>query len=366
MTKAKVITILTVASILLCSVYYQDMNSFELENEESTTSSSLISAVENDDVTNFDYHPENANIHKGTKNSHHSEEEDIIVYEGTELTDEIEEEEEIIQDEDTGETGEVIEEKVQTEIKYHQDSKETYEAPKEVETDHDDIPEESNEPKEPRKIFVDLGANCGNTYYKHREEHKEDADEWESYLWEPSPQMFEFYLDNLKEEYPDVHIVPYAAGVRDGDLKLYIHKGQENITDISQFKNHGRCGANVFTSPAGGTTTFEESGDAGEAVNIKVVNFPEWLKQLKITEEDSFILKVDIEGSEFEILDAMLNDENDNNLCMMDVLKVEFHPKLITKYHTEGLDEKFATFEEDFPELYKEKCGHDVNMELLN
>ena len=23
-------------------------------------------------------------------------------------------------------------------------------------------------------------------------------------------------------------------------------------------------------------------------------------------------------------------------------------------------------FEEDFPELYKEKCGHDVNMELLN
>jgi len=60
----------------------------------------------------------------------------------------------------------------------------------------------NEESTKPRKVFVDLGANCGNTYYKHRQEHKEDADEWEVYLWEPSPQMYDFFLNDLKKRVP--------------------------------------------------------------------------------------------------------------------------------------------------------------------
>jgi len=220
--------------------------------------------------------------------------------------------------------------------------------------------------RKPRKVFVDLGAGCGDSYYRHRKEHEEDADEWEAYLWEPSPQMHEFYLDEFQKEYPHVHIMPFAAGVHDGSLKLFLHKGQEHVTDKSEFKNQGKCSADVFTSPAAGSTMFKEAGDAGEPVNVKVRNFPEWLKEQELSSQDTFILKIDIEGGEFDILDRMLNDPNDNDLCYTDELKVGFHPKLITRHHAKKLDEKFATFHEDFPLLFKKKCGFEVNMKVLH
>ncbi len=215
----------------------------------------------------------------------------------------------------------------------------------------------------PRKVYVDLGANCGNTYYKHRQEHPDDADEWEVYLWEPSPQMHKFYLDDLQKEYPDVNIIPHAAGIKDGELELFVHRGQEHVTDKSEFLNGGRCTAESLTNPSGGTTIYKDIGRAGESVAVKVVNFPNWLKDLNIRSEDSFIFKIDIEGAEYDILDQLLSDDNSNEICTTDLMKIEFHPKTARK--SSQLDSSYETFGDEFPNLFRKKCGRDVNLELL-
>ncbi len=217
--------------------------------------------------------------------------------------------------------------------------------------------------RKPRKVYVDLGANCGNTYYKHRQEHPDDADEWEAYLWEPSPQMHKFYLDDLQKEYPDVNVIPHAAGIKDGDLELFVHKGQEHVTDKSEFKNGGKCTADSLTNPSGGTSVFKANGAAGEPVAVKVVNFPNWLKDLNIKSEDSFIFKIDIEGAEYEILDQLLSDDNSNDICLTDLMKIEFHPQTAIK--SAQLDSSYETFGDEFPNLFRKKCGRDVNLELL-
>mmetsp|Transcript_12951 Transcript_12951/g.15817 ORF Transcript_12951/g.15817 Transcript_12951/m.15817 type:complete len:294 (+) Transcript_12951:1214-2095(+) len=232
-------------------------------------------------------------------------------------------------------------------------------------------PPANEESSKPRKVFVDLGANCGNTYYKHRQEHKEDADDWEVYLWEPSPQMHDFFLNDLKKEYPDVHIIPYAAGVKDGELKLYVHKGQEHVTDKLQFRDKGRCDPNSVYNPSGATTVFEDAPKAGVPVTVKVLNVIKWLKDLKLKNEDTFIFKLDIEGAEYEILDHMLMIDDEISydtdakkkrslLCLTDLMKIEFHPGISTHL------EKYKSFGNDFPKLFKQKCGRDLKIKRLS
>mmetsp|Transcript_3776 Transcript_3776/g.5459 ORF Transcript_3776/g.5459 Transcript_3776/m.5459 type:complete len:275 (-) Transcript_3776:136-960(-) len=215
----------------------------------------------------------------------------------------------------------------------------------------------------PRKVFVDLGANCGNSYYRHRKAHKDDADDWEVYLWEPSPQMHHFYLNDLKEEYPSVNIIPYAASVKDGEMELFVHEGQEHVTEKTQFRMQGECKAESRYNPSGGTTLFAGAKVAGDPVSVKVVNFPMWLKKLNLNEDDKFILKLDIEAAEFEILEQMLWDKDDNNLCLTELIQVEFHPSIVER--DASLHSKYMTFDKDFPSIFKQKCGRNVNLEQL-
>jgi len=215
----------------------------------------------------------------------------------------------------------------------------------------------------PRKVYVDLGANCGDTYDLHMQVHKDDADEWEAYLWEPNPQIHHFYLNDLKKSHPNVNIFPHAASIEDGEMELYIHKGFEDVTDKSQWIREGKCSASNPAKPSAGTTLFRGSGAAGKPVTVKVVNFPKWLKTLNLNEHDKFVLKIDIEGAEYEILDQMLSDKDDNNLCLTDLMQVEFHPGIAKA--DDSLKSKYTTFDTDFPSLFKQKCGRDVNLELI-
>ena len=98
----------------------------------------------------------------------------------------------------------------------------------------------------------------------------------------------------------------------------------------------------------------------GESVTVKVLSIPDWLKNLQLTDEDTFIFKIDIEGAEYAILDALLSDDDDNILCLVDLFKMEFHPKQVRKIA--ALDDKYETFGDDFPRLFKEKCGRDAKI----
>ena len=87
-----------------------------------------------------------------------------------------------------------------------------------------------------RKVYIDLGVNCGNTYYRFKaggeigSETTLSTPDWEAYLWEANPQMIEWYLDDLvkKEtaEGMNVQLIPKAAATKDGTISFFLTKGQ--------------------------------------------------------------------------------------------------------------------------------------------
>lgn len=167
------------------------------------------------------------------------------------------------------------------------------------------------------KIYVDLGAYNGDTYL-HFINKKADADSYKVYLFEPNPR-FASNLTKLRKSFP--HIVEYstkAAWTSDGERKFAL--------------DHNEL--------AYGSTLMEGKRKAWQAfdkVTVETFDFPTWTNQFK---EDYLIVKMDIEGAEFPILEKMLKDGSITNI---NELWCEFHPNKVVEYtttYTEQLIEK--------------------------
>ncbi|GFH55438.1 hypothetical protein CTEN210_11914 [Chaetoceros tenuissimus] len=208
-----------------------------------------------------------------------------------------------------------------------------------------------------RKVYVDLGANCGNTYLQRKSKFEKEGG-WEIYLWEPSPQMHEFFLNDLAIQHPNINILPFAAGVgKNATIQLYIHKGQEGVTDKNQFQDRGKCDPKSPYNPSGGTTMFSNAKVAGKPVNVTKVNFPEWLDSLALRAGvDQFHFKIDIEGAELDIMESLLSSPSDPKapICVAGLIEMEFHKNIFRKGTKDY--EKHETFENGFNDTFKAKC----------
>jgi len=76
-----------------------------------------------------------------------------------------------------------------------------------------------------------------------------------------------------------------------------------------------------------GSTVMQTKADygMGEVFEVDCFDFSKWLKQFK--EDDYIIVKMDIEGSEYEVLSKMLEDGTDK---LIDKLLVEWHDKKLS------------------------------------
>jgi FkbM family methyltransferase len=226
----------------------------------------------------------------------------------------------------------------------------------------DALPKSSRRINENRKIYIDLGANCGNTYLQRKAQMDDEG--WEVYLWEPSPQMFTFFLDDLAKQNPGIRILPYAASVKTEELLLYLHKGQEHVNDKSQFRDQGKCNPKSPYNPSGGSSVFPQALVAGDAVSIQALDFPKWLEQMDIRAGDQIILKIDIEGAEIDILDKMLSkEEKDATICLTEVIEMEFHKRIFITGSELYLQHE--EFENSFARRFEEKCFRKVNFKEL-
>ncbi len=232
-------------------------------------------------------------------------------------------------------------------------------------TANKDNKEDSTRP--PRKVYVDLGANCGNTYLQ-RESKFEEEGGWEIYLWEPSPQMHEFFLNDLAMQHPNINILPYAAGVgHNATIQLYVHKGQEGVTSRDQFRDGGKCDPKSPYNPSGGTTMFSNAKVAGEPVDVLRVNFPEWLEGLALRAGvDQFNFKIDIEGAELDIMEALLSPPSNPEapICAAGLIEMEFHKNIFQEGTKDYV--KHEKFENDFNDMFEAKCGRPPTLKKLS
>lgn len=164
----------------------------------------------------------------------------------------------------------------------------------------------------PKCIFIDLGAADGNTFEKFISDgygpvaNCPSGGEWEAYLVEANPQ-FDDQLKALEQKYPfKVHAMPSTAAY---DCKA----STSFFIDTDPTHNHW------------GSSMSEQAPDAVRSGKVKVtvptINVNK-LIATSVIPGDWVMLKVDIEGAEYEVVPCLANFMHAN---LVDRMYLEEH-----------------------------------------
>jgi FkbM family methyltransferase len=211
-----------------------------------------------------------------------------------------------------------------------------------------------------RHVFVDLGANCGNSYKRLKQDSSNNilapTEKWEAFLWEANPQMTTFFLDDLAKADPVVTIVSAAASTKDETLEFFLSRGQGiDLKDKTEFGEHGVCDPSSKKNPSGSSSITETAHKVGkESVEVPAQDFAVWLRNLKLNDNDRLVLKIDIEGAEVDLLERMLSADF-TDICRADKLFIEWHTHIFPLLS--AVRSRHRRFRKDFSRRFAAKCG---------
>jgi FkbM family methyltransferase len=154
-------------------------------------------------------------------------------------------------------------------------------------------------PKTGKKVLLDIGAHLGETVRRFYRE-RPDADEYEIYCFEPDPDIFKLLFDNVGA-IENVHCICAALTANTGSRTLL--KGKINQGDGS-------------TLMAGKLT-----GSLSGTVQVACHDINKWIEQ-KIGKFDYLIIKMNIEGAEYELLPYLILS---GAMSRVDELYVQLH-----------------------------------------
>lgn len=158
--------------------------------------------------------------------------------------------------------------------------------------------------------FIDLGCNDGDSVEQFRNWRMlafPNKDQWYIRAFDPNPNFKERW-ETMKDKY--TYFENSAAWIADGAIPVAIEDTEASL----------------------GTTVMpgkKRIWDNSVKIPCKAFDFSEWLKQFK---DDYVVVKMDIEGAEFPVLDKMIKD---GTITIPDKLLVEFHPNKVIEYSTE-------------------------------
>jgi len=186
-----------------------------------------------------------------------------------------------------------------------------------------------------RKVFIDLGAGSGDDikgYYNLYPGNKLH----EIYAFEPNPRR----TIGIAERYPAAHVYTAAAGVEDTTSKLYLgnslNTNSLNINKVSVNKNN--------------------------YIDVRVIDICKWMKN-NFSYDDYITMVIDIEGGEYEVLQAMYDQQLWE---WVDQLYVEFHGEKLANFDIEienTLVDKLIDFYGDRVYIYR-KHQHQQFLKL--
>ena len=166
--------------------------------------------------------------------------------------------------------------------------------------------------------FVDIGANYGMASVSFIE------NEIKSYLVEADPKNVEI-LDRIWSNNSKIKIIDKAVSDKDGSIDFYISPGIHSVV------------SSLFETDVNGNSVRQK-------VSVKSIT-PNTLIEDYIEEETIDLLKIDIEGSEYDFFRTI----SDENLCKVKRFLIEFHNndnyrvmEIITKLASNGYRYKFS------------------------
>ncbi len=133
-----------------------------------------------------------------------------------------------------------------------------------------------------KKIFIDCGGHVGESI-KLFKKSKDYTSDFMFYSFEPVPYLFEKY----KEE-KDIIKFKQAVWIFDGEVNLYLAEHSD--------------GNSLFKGKKTGNMNKEHP------IKVQCIDLSKWI-QNTFNKNDYIILKMNIEGAEFKILDKMIKDK---------------------------------------------------------
>ena len=153
-----------------------------------------------------------------------------------------------------------------------------------------------------RYIFIDGGSHRGESIEWFERSAIFSQYSWEIFAFEPNSVLIPSISSNICASY--LTILNKAMWTYDGTIGFYL--GKE--TDGSSVLSCKRVG-----------------GLSKVPIKVDCVNFGQWIKR-NFTHRDYILVKLDIEGAEYKVLDQMLNDDT---IFYIDALFVEFHNRMV-------------------------------------
>ncbi|MBC8875911.1 MAG: FkbM family methyltransferase [Planctomycetes bacterium] len=145
----------------------------------------------------------------------------------------------------------------------------------------------------PRHVFLDCGGHDGcsvRAFLKSRP----DADRFAIYSFEPNPRLAEYYADL------PTTLIPKAVWIEDADVTLFL---DEKDYDGSSLYRHKQ---NIV---------------GGTPLTVPAIDFSHWFRH-QFRQTDHIVLKLDIEGAEYRVLEKMIDE---GTIDWVSELYVEFH-----------------------------------------
>lgn len=157
----------------------------------------------------------------------------------------------------------------------------------------------------PRKVFVDCGSNTC-TVLADRIEHRLET---EFFAFEPQPELVACVAE-VQRKHPEIpiHFFNKAVWVHDGTMDFYL---------ATEWGPNYKGGSTLLA----GHVKNAAKVDYSHPVVVECIDFSRWI-QRNFRRRDHLVVKMDIEGAEYPVLEKMIAD---GTIDYVTELIVEFH-----------------------------------------
>ena len=173
------------------------------------------------------------------------------------------------------------------------------------------------------KAFIDLGSHKGKAIAKFMAS-SEYSPEWEIHAFDPNPYLL--------MDYPE-RVIKHRLGawIEDGEFNFYVNT--KKVTG---------GGSSLLKEKQSGRLNKEQS------LIVRCINIGLWIKN-RYKKNDMIIIKMDIEGAEYKVLESMLAD---GSLEYVDRIYIDVHSKkaLVNDDYSEALLARVRNVTDVFPD----------------
>ncbi len=160
-----------------------------------------------------------------------------------------------------------------------------------------------------RHIFIDAGSHKGQSITNFNKCKIAKLKKWEIFGFEPHPKLHKIASQVHKDS--DCQILSKAVWTKNQNISFY--QGADPLSE-SHTAVKGKKTGNI---------------QYGRPLHVEAIDFSNWIESNFVKDSDFIILKMDIEGGEYDVLEKMIADDT---LSYINVLFIEWHAKKLKSF----------------------------------